>query len=190
MASTKPWRIRIRCIYRWGRTENYITKKKTIPGVAANTAASEEENVKGGYLIDYISVKPVKDAIPYTERCHDHGKRPPRPAYAPTDKARITHAADLRGLPLSAFVRDAALREAESVLAADMTITSSPKESRRFLAALGKLSYPTPSSSRRWNADSRLQFEPPKQISCPPLGQHHTTPPRPLPAYTSAPLRA
>ncbi len=30
----------------------------------------------------------------------------------PTDKARIARAADLRGVPLSAFVRDAVLREA------------------------------------------------------------------------------
>ena len=56
----------------------------------------------------------------------------------PTDKARITRAADLRGVPLSAFVRDAVLREAENVMAADMTITLSPEETRRFLAALDK----------------------------------------------------
>ena len=56
----------------------------------------------------------------------------------PADKARITRAADLRGVPLSAFVRDAVLREAESVMAAELTVTLSAEESRRFLAALDK----------------------------------------------------
>lgn len=54
----------------------------------------------------------------------------------PADKARITRAADLRGVPLSAFVRDAVLREAESVMAAELTIILSAEESRRFLKAL------------------------------------------------------
>lgn len=54
----------------------------------------------------------------------------------PADKARITRAADLRGVPLSTFVRDAVLREAESVMAAELTVTLSPEESRRFLKAL------------------------------------------------------
>ena len=54
------------------------------------------------------------------------------------DKARITHAADLRGVPLSAFVRDAVLREAENVMAAELTVTLSVEESRRFLDALDK----------------------------------------------------
>ena len=53
-----------------------------------------------------------------------------------TDKARISRAADLRGVPLSAFVRDAVLREAESVMAAELTVTLSAEESRRFLKAL------------------------------------------------------
>ncbi|WP_276967912.1 DUF1778 domain-containing protein [Metallibacterium scheffleri] len=56
----------------------------------------------------------------------------------PTDKDRIARAAVLRGVLLSAFVRDAALREAESVMAAELTVTLSPAESRRFLAALDK----------------------------------------------------
>ena len=54
----------------------------------------------------------------------------------PADKARITRAADLRGVPLSAFVRDAILREAENVMAAALTVTLSADESRRFLKAL------------------------------------------------------
>lgn len=56
----------------------------------------------------------------------------------PKDKARIERAADLRGVPLSAFVRDAVLREAESVMAAELTVTLSPDESRRFLSVLEK----------------------------------------------------
>jgi uncharacterized protein (DUF1778 family) len=54
----------------------------------------------------------------------------------PTDKARIARAADLRGVPVSAFVRDAVLREADSVMAAALTVTLSVEESRRFLKAL------------------------------------------------------
>ena len=55
-----------------------------------------------------------------------------------TDKDRIARAADLRGVPMSAFVRDAVLREAESVMASELSVTMSPAESRRFLAALDK----------------------------------------------------
>lgn len=54
----------------------------------------------------------------------------------PADKERIARAADLRGVPVSAFLRDAVLREAESVMAAELTVTLSAKESRRFLNAL------------------------------------------------------
>ena len=56
----------------------------------------------------------------------------------PADKARISRAADLRGVPLSTFVRDAVLRETENVMAAELTVTLSAEESRRFLAALDK----------------------------------------------------
>lgn len=56
----------------------------------------------------------------------------------PADKERISRAADLRGLPLSTFVRDAVLREAENVMAAELSVTLSAKESRRFLAAIDK----------------------------------------------------
>ncbi len=55
-----------------------------------------------------------------------------------SDKARISRAADLRGVPLSAFVRDAVLREADNVMAAELTVTLSVEESRRFLDALDK----------------------------------------------------
>lgn len=54
----------------------------------------------------------------------------------PDDKARITRAADIRGVAVSTFVRDAVLREAETVMAAELSVTLSPAESRRFLTAL------------------------------------------------------
>jgi uncharacterized protein (DUF1778 family) len=54
------------------------------------------------------------------------------------DKDRIGRAAQLRGVPLSTFVRDAVLREADNVMAAELTVTLSREESRRFLAALDK----------------------------------------------------
>ncbi len=53
----------------------------------------------------------------------------------PADKARIDRAADLRGMPLSVFVRDAVLREADQVMSAESTARLSAAESRRFLKA-------------------------------------------------------
>lgn len=52
------------------------------------------------------------------------------------DKNRISKAAALRGMAVSAFVRDAVLREADTAIAADTVVTLSEQESRRFLAAL------------------------------------------------------
>jgi uncharacterized protein (DUF1778 family) len=52
------------------------------------------------------------------------------------DKDRITRAAALRGMPVSAFVRSAVLREADTAIAADTTVSLSSAESRHFLAAL------------------------------------------------------
>ena len=52
------------------------------------------------------------------------------------DKARIERAAALRGVAVSAFVRDAVLREADATMSAELAVTLSAKESRRFLAAL------------------------------------------------------
>lgn len=53
------------------------------------------------------------------------------------DKDRIARAAALRGLPVSAFVRNAVLREADAALAAGgHTVTLSPEESRRVLAVM------------------------------------------------------
>ncbi len=52
------------------------------------------------------------------------------------DKDRIVRAASLRGVPIAAFVREAALRESESVMNAAESLTLSAEESRRFLQAL------------------------------------------------------
>jgi len=52
------------------------------------------------------------------------------------DKQRIVRAAALRGMPISVFVREAVLREADSAIAADAVVTLSETETRRFLAAL------------------------------------------------------
>jgi uncharacterized protein (DUF1778 family) len=56
----------------------------------------------------------------------------------PADKARISRAAGLRGMPVSTFVRDAVMREADTVMAAELSVTLSITESRRFMAALDK----------------------------------------------------
>lgn len=52
------------------------------------------------------------------------------------DKARISRAADIRGIPVSTFVRDAVLREAEQVMTAELSVALSARESRRFVNAL------------------------------------------------------
>ncbi|HEX7390028.1 MAG TPA: DUF1778 domain-containing protein [Acidiphilium sp.] len=54
----------------------------------------------------------------------------------PKDKDLLAHAAALRGVPVSAFVREAVLREAGKVMAAELTVPLSPGESRRFMTAL------------------------------------------------------
>jgi len=41
-------------------------------------------------------------------------------------------------MPVSVFVRDAVLREADTALAAEAAVVLSPEESRRFLDALDK----------------------------------------------------
>ena len=58
------------------------------------------------------------------------------------DKERIAKAAALRGMPLSSFVRNAVLREADAAIAADTVVTLSEAESRRFLDALDALDAP------------------------------------------------
>ena len=66
----------------------------------------------------------------------------------PDDKARIARAADLRGVAVSAFVRDAVLREAQSVVAAELGVTLSTAESRRFLRAFDAPFAPNPKLKR------------------------------------------
>lgn len=56
----------------------------------------------------------------------------------PYDKDRIARAAALRGVPVSSFVRDAVLREADAAMAAELSVTLSAEASRRFVAALDK----------------------------------------------------
>ena len=52
------------------------------------------------------------------------------------EQARITRAAAIRGVPVSTFVRDTVLREADAITAVELAIGLSAEESRRFLAAV------------------------------------------------------
>ena len=49
------------------------------------------------------------------------------------DKARVIRAADLRGVPVSAFVRAAAMRKVESAMVAETTVALSADASRRLI---------------------------------------------------------
>lgn len=55
-----------------------------------------------------------------------------------SDKQRIERAAQLRGMPLAAFVRTAVLREADEIVTSEAVIALSAAESRRFVRALQK----------------------------------------------------
>jgi uncharacterized protein (DUF1778 family) len=72
------------------------------------------------------------------------------------DKDRIAKAAALRGMALSAFVRDAVLREADTTIAADTVVTLSGPESRRFLAALDAPFQPNARLQKAMDAAARL----------------------------------
>jgi uncharacterized protein (DUF1778 family) len=72
------------------------------------------------------------------------------------DKDRIAKAAALRGMAVSAFVRDAVLREADAAIAADSVVTLSPEESRRFLAALDDPFRPNARLKKAMDAAARL----------------------------------
>ncbi len=61
---------------------------------------------------------------------------------APKDKHRIERAAEIRGMPVSAFVRDAVMRQADEVMAAETETTLSADESRRFVRAMDKAFQP------------------------------------------------
>lgn len=72
------------------------------------------------------------------------------------EKDRIAKAAALRGMAVSAFVRDAVLREADAAIAADSVATLSEQESRLFLAALDEQFRPNDRLKRAMDAASRL----------------------------------
>jgi len=72
------------------------------------------------------------------------------------DKDRIAKAAALRGMAVSAFVRDAVLREADTAIAADTVITLSEDESRRFLAALDEPFSPNARLQKAMDAATEL----------------------------------
>lgn len=72
------------------------------------------------------------------------------------DKDRIAKAAALRGMPVSSFVRDAVLREAEAVIAAEAVVALSEAESRRFLEALDAPFRPNARLEKALQAAARL----------------------------------
>ena len=72
------------------------------------------------------------------------------------DKDRIAKAAALRGMAVSAFVRDAVLREAESAIAANAAVTLSELETQRFLAALDEPLRPNARLQRAMDAATQL----------------------------------
>ncbi len=72
------------------------------------------------------------------------------------DKDRIAKAAALRGMAVSAFVRDAVLREADTAIAAETVVRLSEQESRRFLAALDGPFRPNDRLKKAMNAAERL----------------------------------
>ena len=62
----------------------------------------------------------------------------------PSDKQRISRAAELAGVKLSTFVRASAAREAERILRDHRTTTLSERDRRTVLEALDNPSPPTP----------------------------------------------
>lgn len=74
----------------------------------------------------------------------------------PRDKDRIAKAAALRGMPVSTFVRDALLREADLAIAAGTVVTLSEHESRHFLAALDEPFRPNQRLKKAMAAADRL----------------------------------
>lgn len=72
------------------------------------------------------------------------------------DKERIAKAAALRGLAVSAFVRDAVLREADTAIAADTVVALSGQASRRFLAELDAPFRPNARLQEAMDAAARL----------------------------------
>ena len=73
-----------------------------------------------------------------------------------TDKARIEHAARLRGVTVSALVREAALCEAEAIMMTERVVSLSREESRIFLAALERPMQPAPRLQVAMEAAAKL----------------------------------
>ena len=72
------------------------------------------------------------------------------------EKDKIAHAADLRGVPVATFVRDAALQEAGQVVANALTVTLSRSESRHFLDVMDAPFKPNAKLKRAMAAAARL----------------------------------
>jgi len=73
------------------------------------------------------------------------------------DKDKIAHAADLRGVPVATFVRDAALHEAGQVMASALTVTLSRAESRHFLDVIDEPFKPNAKLKRAMADAARLE---------------------------------
>jgi uncharacterized protein (DUF1778 family) len=74
------------------------------------------------------------------------------------DRERIERASALAGVSFGAFVRMAALREADRTVAAECVATLSKAESRNFLAALRKPFTPNPALGRALKRGSDLDL--------------------------------
>lgn len=72
------------------------------------------------------------------------------------EKDRIAKAAALRGIAVSAFVRDAVLREADTTIAAESVVGLSVEEARRFLAALDEQFQPNDRLKKAMEDAARL----------------------------------
>jgi uncharacterized protein (DUF1778 family) len=75
---------------------------------------------------------------------------------SPKDKTRISRAASLRGVPVSSFVRDAVLREADAVMTSELTVSLSLEESRRFLRAFDTPFRPNSKLKKAMDRSARL----------------------------------
>ena len=64
----------------------------------------------------------------------------------PSDKKRISRAAELSGVKLTTFVRASAAREAERILREHQTTTLSERDTRTLLEALDNPPPPTPAA--------------------------------------------
>lgn len=72
------------------------------------------------------------------------------------EKDQLAHAAELRGVPLATFVRDAALQEAGQIVANALTVTLSRAESRHFLEVMDAPFKPNAKLKRALAAAARL----------------------------------